>query len=350
MTVRILIGDVRAQLALMADNSVDVVVTSPPYWGLRDYDVDGQMGLERTLAEHMAAMVEVFREVRRVLKYTGVAWVNYGDSYAATVNGRSAAATKAAGNDNRTFRDKPFSTVGGVFKAKDLCMLPQRLFIALQEDGWFVRAVLPWVKRTAMPETARDRPANALEHVAMLTKSRRYFYNPDAVKRPASTKTNARVSAEVLRGGGVAPTSPKAAPDRSGGIRANVSFQSATVGVVDRRNFRNTDLFFDSASGPWGLMLDERGEMLGLDVLARGFKDAHFATFPPDLVEPLLQATCPPGGVVLDPFGGAGTTALVAERLGFDSTLIELKPEYAAMAMARIGRALPNADIIMGAV
>lgn len=152
--VSILLGDVRARLAAMEPDSVDCVVTSPPYWGLRDYGVDGQIGLERTLGEHIEVMLDVFRLVRRVLKPSGTLWVNYGDCYATSPNGRSAADCKAAGNDDRTFRDKPFSTIGpihgaqarwqiganapsgGFLKPKDLCMVPNRLAIALQEDGW----------------------------------------------------------------------------------------------------------------------------------------------------------------------------------------------------------------------
>ena len=140
MSVTILIGDVRDRLRALPADSVDCVVTSPPYWGLRDYGVDGQIGLEPTLGEHLAVMVDVFEEVRRVLKPTGTLWLNYGDCYATSPNGRSAADTKAAGTDDRTFRDKPFSTIQGVLKAKDLCMVPNRLAIALQEAGWWVRS------------------------------------------------------------------------------------------------------------------------------------------------------------------------------------------------------------------
>lgn len=403
MTVSILIGDVRERLAELPDDHFDCVVTSPPYWGLRDYGVAGQIGMEPTLGEHLAVMVDLFRTVRAKLKPSGVCWLNYGDCYATSPNGRSAADTKAIGVDDRTFRDKPFSTVGpiyepqpearqaarrgisgnlgnggvngiaipegrvvsgGFMKPKDLCMVPQRLFIALQEDGWWVRSVLPWVKRSALPESVYDRPANALEHVALMTRSRRYFYNAAAVKRPASPRTHARVSQDVQAqvgsiraNGGTRPDRPmkavvsgKTAPDRSGGIRSNASFDSVMRGeVVHERNFRNTDLFFDSVTAPWGLVAGEDGVPLAIDIPLRGFKDAHFATFPTQLVEPLLLAGCPAEGRVLDPFGGAGTTSLVAEGLGLHSTSIELNPAYAAMAMTRIASALPNADVMMGA-
>lgn len=202
MTVRILIGDVFARLADLPDESVHMCVTSPPYWGLRDYGVDGQIGMEPTLSEHLAVMVDVFREVRRVLRNDGTCWLNYGDCYATAPNGRSAADTKATGNDDRTFRDKPFSTVGpiqersnggegqhfdrrgGVLKPKDLCMVPNRLAIALQDDGWWVRSEIIWAKPNPMPESVTDRPATAHEKMWLLTKSARYWYDAEAVGLP----------------------------------------------------------------------------------------------------------------------------------------------------------------------
>ena len=388
--VEILIGDVRERLGSMEAESVDCVVTSPPYWGLRDYGVAGQIGLEPTLGAHLEAMVDVFREVRRVLKPSGVCWVNYGDCYATAPNGRSAADTKALAEDDRTFRDKPFSTVGAIYdanhrkstskqrnrqngtaalggrvvsggylKPKDLCMVPQRLFIALQDDGGWVRSVMPWVKRHGMPESIRDRPANSLEYVAMLTKSERYWYDAEAVRVKASVDTNARVSSKIKVPGGwdtgegghgtrhrsgrtvgeyrdrKPGVTPKSA-DEGSNIKAKGSFHASTTDVLNDRNFRNTDLFYSSVEGSWGLISGADGLPLAIDANPAGFSEAHFATFPPALIEPLIKAGCPAGGMVLDPFGGAGTTGLVAASLGRLATLIELNPEYATLARARI--------------
>jgi DNA modification methylase len=409
VSVRILLGDVRARLRDLEADSVNCVVTSPPYWGLRSYHVDGQLGLEATAQEHVDTMVDVFREVRRVLRPDGVCWVNYGDSYATGVNGRSAADTKAAGNDDRTFRDKPFSTAVGGLKSKDLCMVPFRFAIAMQADGWWLRSVLPWVKRNGMPESISDRPATAVEYVFMFTKSARYWYDAEAVRKAASANTHARVSQNVAaqvgssRANGNTRTdrpmkavvrTPKSAPPGSG-IRANHSFQAASSSEVllDRnfrntdlffdslddeqppapvasapakpdkqrghgrrhqgfnerwdqmeraeqqangRNFRNTDLMFESIDGAHGLISDAEGNPLALDVAPHPFTGAHFATFPPKLIEPLIKAGCPQGGTVLDPFGGAGTTGLVADRLKRNAVLIELNEEYAKIAENRL--------------
>lgn len=450
--VTMLLGDVRAMLKTLPDDHFDCVVTSPPYWGLRNYDVEGQLGLEPTLGEHIAVMVDVFREVRRVLKPTGVCWINYGDCYATFVNGRSAADTKAAGNDDRTFRDKPFSTVGPVYnpnhatprgkfvaadrqtrhdnggricaggylKAKDLCMVPERLFIALQDDGWWIRSKLPWIKRNGMPESITDRPANALEQVALLTKSERYWYDADAVRKMAAASTNARVAQNTAaqtgstRANGGAKTNGNmkavvrkkdtvSAASSTGRPHSLSAFEAANGREYNDRNFRNTDLFFSSIEIPHGLISDADGTPLAIDANPQGFSEAHFATFPIALIEPLIKAgtsesgNCPHCGApwsretevsydnpgnrttngprsvenraqtsgfavrlekrtktlgfapscdcpehepeparVLDPFGGAFTTALVAATLGRDSTVIELNPEYATLGRARI--------------
>ena len=266
MTVRVITGDVFDRLAELPDESVHCVVTSPPYFALRDYGVEGAIGLEPTFDEHLEVMVRVFREVGRVLRKDGTLWLNYGDAYAGLTNGRSAADTKALGKDDRTFRDKPFSTVGGVFKAKDLMMMPARVALALQADGWWLRSEIVWHKPNPMPESVTDRPTSAHEKIYLLTLSARYFYDADAVRIP---------------------------------------FNGA--------NLRNV---WTAATEP--------------------FRGAHFAVMPTAIVALCIKARCPAGGVVLDPFGGSGTTGLVADRLGRDAILIELNPEYADMARNRI--------------
>jgi DNA modification methylase len=332
LSIRIINSDVLAGLASLPDNSVDCCVTSPPYWGLRDYGVEGQLGLEPTLVEHIEAMARVFEEVRRVLKPEGTCWMNYGDCYATTPNGRSAAATKAAGNDDRTFRDKPFSTIGGALKAKDLCMIPNRMAIALQEAGWWVRSEIIWHKPNPMPESITDRPATAHEKVFLLTKSARYFYDAEAVREPASESSVARWSQNI---------DSQVGSDRAnGGAKTNGKMKA--VGGPKKDKQRGHSRRHAGLNDRWDKMTkaEQMANVRNLrnvwTISTAAFSDAHFATFPPALVENCIKAGCPKGGLVLDPFGGSGTTGMVADRLGRDGILIELNPEYAEMARRRI--------------
>jgi DNA modification methylase len=337
VTVRILIGDVRQRLRELPDESVHCVVTSPPYWGLRDYGVAGQLGIERTLAEHIAVMVEVFREVRRVLRKDGTLWLNYGDCYATSPNGRSAADTKAAGNDDRTFRDKPFSTIGGVLKAKDLCMIPNRLAIALQEDGWWVRSEIIWHKPNPMPESIKDRPATSHEKVFLLAKSERYFYNGDAVREPMAAASVSRLAQDVENQAG----SERA----NGGRKTNGPMKAVAKGnaktfrggiYTGGKQFDNDAPMVRDSHGNQPNTTESRNLRNVWTIPTASFSEAHFATFPPALAETCIKAGCRAGGTVLDPFGGAGTTGLVADRLGRNAILIELNPEYAEIARKRI--------------
>lgn len=373
MTTKIMIGDVREQLALIEPDSIDCVVTSPPYWGLRDYGMKGQIGLEPTLGEHMAVMVDVFECVRRVLKPTGTLWLNYGDCYATSPNGRSAAATKAAGNDDRTFRDKPFSTIGpiyapdqrdddrrgshstlqggqpyhtpgrivsgGVLKAKDLCMVPNRLAIALQEAGWYVRSEIIWHKPNPMPESIKDRPGSSHEKVWLLSKEPRYYYDHLAVRQPVASSSLSRLRQDIEN---------QIGSDRAnGGAKTNGPMKA--VGGLRNSFARRTK----DAGGLSGQKAQHRADRENIDysdscnlrnvwtIPTASFSEAHFATFPPALAERCIKAGCPEGGTVLDPFFGAGTTGLVADRLGRNAIGIELNEEYAAIARKRISEDSP---------
>ncbi len=331
MSVKILIGDVREQLKTLPDESVHCVVTSPPYWGLRSYLVDDdpqkplEIGLEPTLGRHIDTLIGVFREIRRVLHPMATVWLNYGDCYATSPNGRSAAATRAAGNDDRTFRDKPFSTIGpilgcskadaararvgsksawrtdagyracagGYLKPKDLCMIPNRLAIALQDDGWWVRSEIIWGKNNPMPDSSgKYRPSTAHEKIFMLSKSAKCFYDAEAVALPWRPSTHVRLAQPVEQ----------------------------QIGNEQTRYLRNYEptpvVVWEMATQPSRL--------------------PHFATFPPKLAERCILAGCPENGTVLDCFGGTGTTGLIADRLQRNAVLIELNPQYAAMAEERI--------------
>ncbi len=344
MTVTILSGDVTEVLRTLPDDHFDCVVTSPPYWGLRDYGVAGQLGLEPTLGEHLSAMVAVFDQVRRVLKPTGVCWVNYGDCYASTPNGRSAADTKAAGDDDRTFRDKPFSTIQGAMKAKDLCMVPNRFAIAMQDAGWWVRAECIWAKPNSMPESIRDRPATAHEKVFMFTKSARYDYDAQAVRQKLAPASVSRLAQDV----GAQTGSTRA----NGGRKTNGNMKA--VGGGKQRGAARPHTGFDAR---WDQMTKSEQQANGRslrnwepappmvwEIATRPFSEAHFATFPPELVERCLTASLPRGGRVLDPFGGSGTTGLVADAFGADCTLIELNPDYVALARQRLAAGLVRLD------
>lgn len=384
MVATILQGEVLQVLRTLPSDHFGCVITSPPYWGLRDYGVDGQLGLEATIGEHLARMVEVFEEVRRVLHPAGTMWVNYGDCYATTPNGRSAADTKAACNDDRTYRDKPFSTVQGALKPKDMCLLPSRFAIALQEAGWWVRADITWAKPNAMPDSsARFRPGAAVERIFMFAKSDQSdFYVardtgevamlPDLSEQCALITRPEQLAnrwirlghfydAEAVRQG---RTSDEDAPSYRGGAYIGGATDNAAMGKrkdisnvrvaeKQRGHSRRHQGFNDrwdamsreeQTSGGRYLRAWEPAPQPVWEIATAAFRESHFATFPPELVERCIRAGCPPGMPVLDPFGGSGTTALVADAFGFNSTLIELNPEYIALARRRLAAGLVRMD------
>lgn len=299
MTVpmKILVGDAETVLRDQPDQSVHCCITSPPYWGLRDYDVEGQIGLESTPEEYISRLVGVFREVRRVLRDDGTLWVNIGDSYVGSAGGYQG---KTGQRASRTFTARiDIEKRAADLPPKSLVGIPWRLAFALQADGWILRSEIIWHKLSPMPESVSDRPTKSHEQVFLLAKSARYFYDADAVAEPATGRAPG--------GGGKKYGAALAADER------HRTKDLAAIGAADTRNLRDV----------W-------------TIASQPFMGAHFATMPVGLVEPCLLAGCPVGGVVLDPFAGAGTVGLVASRRGRSFLGIELNERYAAMARRRI--------------
>jgi len=357
LSVTVLIGDCIARMRELPALSADCCVTSPPYWGLRDYGtarwdggdpacdhkvhaaprserpangleggkatvdagsvrrgncpcgarrVDQQKGLEETPEQYVAGMVAVFREVRRVLRDDGTLWLNLGDSYAVTHNGKGGASKSSAFNDpgdawrENVVNERRERGVSPGLKPKDLVGIPWRVAFALQADGWYLRSDIIWSKPNPMPESVTDRPTKAHEYVFLLTKSERYFFDAEAISENAVDPSRKRL-------------------DRIGGSTGH-EVRHSPGGMMGASETRNARTVWDIATQP--------------------FSGAHFATMPPALAARCIRAGSREGGTVLDPFGGAGTTALVAAKLGRNAVLTELNPDYAAMAARRVESAM----------
>jgi DNA modification methylase len=297
----ILAGDCLASLQLMPEQSVQCCITSPPYWGLRDYGHDGQIGLEETPDAYVAQMVEVFREVRRVLKDDGTLWLNLGDSYSGAAN--SGGANQNSGGP--AVRASGLPVKGGHnIKPKDLVGIPWRVAFALQADGWWLRQDIIWHKPNPMPESVTDRCTKAHEYVFLLTKSARYYYDAEAVCEPATNKSCGNIQ------------STKGA--RTGDVKHRTKGNLHMVGAAEHRNRRSVWL-----------------------IVTQPYSGAHFAVMPEALVEPCLLAGSRPGDVVLDPFTGSGTVGAVAIGHGRSFIGCELNPAYIDLARQRIGSVAP---------
>ena len=231
-------GDVFDNIKKLDDNTIDCVVTSPPYWGLRDYGVDGQLGLEKTYQEHIQNIVELFRAMKPKLKDSATVWLNYGDSYASTVNGTKVKDMKKSLQKNRTskikgvyddrgFVDKPFSTIQGSLKPKDLVMIPNRIAIALQDDGWWIRSEIIWHKPNPMPESTKDRPTSCHEKIWLITKNKKYYYDADAIREPVAQGTITRLSEKNLK-------NQKGSTRGNGGMKSNGNMKP--VGNMETKN------------------------------------------------------------------------------------------------------------------
>jgi site-specific DNA-methyltransferase (cytosine-N4-specific) len=361
------VGDCRDLLRQIDDDSIHCVVTSPPYWGLRDYGVADQLGLEATPEEYVAEMVKVFRDVRRVLRPDGTLWLNLGDCYAqggrggvgetSTLGGsrhnqnesrKAQAARQSFRRDDAEVSATQHRQVVGL-KPKDMVGIPWRVAFALQADGWYLRSDIIWSKPNPMPESVTDRPTKAHEYVFLLSKSERYFYDADAIKEPvtgaahprgmgvnpkAGPKDNGRedqglrTSTRFGRGAGFRGTVGK---NEQAGLAIAASTNRRRVGFNERWRVKQNASFSAAVTD----LIDERNRRTVWSIGTEAFAGAHFATFPRKLVEPCVLAGCPAGGIVLDPFGGSGTVGEVAEALGRRWILLELNPEYAALARQR---------------
>lgn len=331
MDIEILIGDCIEQMRGLGDQTVHCCVTSPPYFGLRDYGVAGQIGLEDTPDQFVEKLVHVFREVWRVLRDDGTLWLNLGDSYAS--QGGSGAGGNAArmGRANKQRNVRPNGKYEEA-KPKDLLGIPWRVAFALQNDGWFLRQDIIWSKPNPMPESVRDRCTKAHEYIFLMSKSPKYFFDAEAIKEPLAPSSISRLAQNVEcqngsdRVPGKTNGTMKAVGPRFGGKKYGDSSQEE-----DRTKSGNE----------WtGSEAGNRNKRSVWSVTTKPFSGAHFATFPPDLIEPCILAGCPVGGTVLDPFGGSGTTALVALKHSRNAILCELNPDYVLMAEERIGKPL----------
>lgn len=296
--LKVLVGDCCETLRTLSDQSVNCCVTSPPYFGLRDYGVDGQIGLEDTPDAFVARLVEVFREVRRVLRDDGTLWLNLGDSYAANRSYQVASTKGGPKHEVGQSVGGKGSVVPNGMKPKDLIGIPWMVAFALRADGWYLRQDIIWHKPNPMPESVTDRCTKAHEYIFLLSKGKRYFYDAKAVKERALQPVG---------------LPKRVAQHKQDMLKANIGGTLGTNRGPSTRNRRSV----------W-------------TVTFKPFKGSHFATFPPALIEPCILAGCPKGGTVLDPFGGSGTTAGVALKHSRKAILCELNSSYVDLMSKRI--------------
>lgn len=337
---KIVTGDCLTVLKSLDSESVNCCVTSPPYWGLRDYGHDDQIGLEKTPDEYVSKMVEVFREVRRVLRNDGTLWLNLGDSYSGPMgNNRGDGAgggqergEKLFGSINRS-KDRSTDRWGGGknkvigLEPKNLVGIPWRVAFALQADGWYLRQDIIWHKPNPMPESVTDRCTKAHEYIFLLAKSAQYYFDEEAIRERSVYDDPRMVDGFV----------PKSVNGKH---------------TIDKQNAANRKKFKPTEAGGGTSMVDHNGYFKGdgepignpgfrnkrsvWSVTTSPFKGAHFATFPEELITPCILAGCPKDGVVLDPFFGAGTTGVVSKTYGREYIGIELNPEYVKIAERRL--------------
>lgn len=317
---RLITADVLDGLKLLEPGSIQCVVTSPPYWNLRDYGIDGQIGLEETPDDFVDRMVEVFAAVRRVLADDGVLWLNLGDSYAGSGNGGGGSYEKERSSFAARAGRVP---IAGILKRKDLVGMPWRVALALQADGWWLRSDIVWAKPCPMPESIKDRPTRSHEYIFMLTKSERYYYDADAVRTPAKRPSGnwpegwAKGPGPRDKDNSVAPAKKQRGHGRRhAGFNERWDKMTRDEQMANGANLR--DVWTVNSAG------------------ANGYPGAHFACFPLEIPKRCILASSRPADTVLDPFSGTATTGQAALELGRSYVGIELNPEYQALAEERL--------------
>ena len=304
---KLICGDALLELKKIPDNSIDMVCTSPPYWCLRNYGVDGQFGLEKTPEEYVNKMVEVFREVRRVLKKEGTLWLNLGDSYATTKVGNTETRKNPNVVTNSFKKEKPNN-----LKPKDLVGIPWRVAFALQSDGWYLRQDIIWHKPNPMPESVTDRCTKSHEYIFLMAKSQHYYFNNEAIMEDSIWYSRDKRAIT----GGITKSGKSISEE---GYQYQCNKLGSFSKISGKRNKRSVWI-----------------------VTTKPFRGAHFATFPEDLIKPCILAGCPKGGTILDLFCGAGTTGVVAKKNNRNFIGIELNPKYLEIAKKRINNTQEN--------
>jgi len=323
-------GDARDELAQLEPKIANAIVTSPPYYLLRDYEVDGQIGAEETLEDYISALVDVFREARRVLRDDGTLWLNLGDTYAAAPRGPRHGRTSTLSTPERQERVSPVvNKIGRAAgtKPKDLMLVPFEVAFALRADGWWMRQVIVWDKPNPIPESAKDRPTTSHEYVLLLSKSRRYWYDADAIAEPATwERWGAQTMKKAVVGkAAIAKRATKAELEEKWpglGRKSSSSRQAVIAGGAPEAEPMTAKLTRNARS-VWRIVCAQ-------------FDGDHAAVMPTELAARCILASCPEGGLVLDPFGGAGTTAVAARAHGRRSILIELSEKSCAITADRL--------------
>lgn len=318
-------GDALRVLQTLPDESVDCIVTSPPYFALRDYNADGQIGQDRTPEEYIERLVVVFREARRVLRKRGTCWVNIGDTYAGSRKGKGEGAVsgKQVGNPHSR-GTKPTAPSDVSCKSKDLIGIPWMLAFALRADGWYLRQDIIWSMPNPMPESVKDRCTKSHEYIFLLTKSPAYYFDAEAIAEPVAPATIARLKQDTARQEG------SYMPGYTKKMTAKAPRYGGSKYTSDPSDFYRTK------SGNAYELREKRNKRDVWTVPTNKLRERHFAAFPEELIKPCILSGCPEGGTVLDPFTGSGTTGIVSRKYGRGFVGIEINPFYCEMAERRI--------------